>query len=206
LVKRESGLIQLLDPPFDTAPMNPGYIKGYVPGVRENGGQYTHAAVWTIMAFAALGDAKRAWELLTLINPLNHTKTAEEIAVYKAEPYVVAADVYGVAPHIGRGGWSWYTGSAGLFYRLIIESLLGITREANQLHIKPCIPKEWPNYTINYRAGETLYRIEITQNENAKNELKLDGVLQTGNSFAIVEDGQEHLVEMGMSNNKGTPS
>jgi len=198
LVKREAGLIQLLDPPFDTAPMNPGYIKGYVPGVRENGGQYTHAAVWTIMAFAALGDAKRAWELLTLINPLNHTKTAEEIAVYKAEPYVVAADVYGVAPHIGRGGWSWYTGSAGLFYRLIIESLLGITREADRLYIKPCIPKEWPNYTINYRAGETLYRIEITQNENAKNELRLDGVIQTGNSFAIVEDGKEHLVEMGM--------
>jgi len=206
LVKRESGLIQLLDPPFDTAPMNPGYIKGYVPGVRENGGQYTHAAVWTIMAFAALGDAKRAWELLTLINPLNHTKTAEEIAVYKAEPYVVAADVYGVAPHIGRGGWSWYTGSAGLFYRLIIESLLGITREGHQLHIKPCIPADWPNYTINYRAGETLYRIEITQNENAKNELRLDGVLQPENSFPVVDDGQEHLVEMGMSNNKSTPS
>ncbi|HOY21713.1 MAG TPA: glucoamylase family protein [Cellvibrio sp.] len=198
LVKRENGIIQLLDPPFDTAPMNPGYIKGYVPGVRENGGQYTHAAVWTIMAFAALGDSKRVWELLTLINPLNHTKTAEELAIYRAEPYVVAADVYGVAPHIGRGGWSWYTGSAGLFYRLIIESLLGITRAGNQLHIKPCIPTDWPSYAINYRAGETLYRIEITQHENAKNELRLDGVLQAENSFGIVEDGMEHLVEMGM--------
>jgi len=118
-------LIQLLDPPFDKSTLNPGYIKGYVPGVRENGGQYTHAAIWTVMAFAALGDSRRAWELFGLINPVNHAKSAQAIGVYKVEPYVVAADVYAVAPHTGRGGWTWYTGSAGWMYRLIVESLLG---------------------------------------------------------------------------------
>ncbi len=128
LVRRDSGLIQLLDPPFDKSALNPGYIKGYVPGVRENGGQYTHAAVWAAMAFAALGDGRRAWELLALINPLNHSRTAEAVAVYKVEPYVIAADVYAVRPHTGRGGWTWYTGAAGWYYRLIVESLLGLRR------------------------------------------------------------------------------
>jgi cyclic beta-1,2-glucan synthetase len=203
LVKRDHGLIQLLDPPFDKSAMNPGYIKGYVPGVRENGGQYTHAAVWTIMAFAALGDSKRAWELLTLINPLNHTKTAEALSIYKAEPYVVAADVYGVAPHIGRGGWSWYTGSAGLFYRLIIESLLGVTRVGNQLHINPCVPEDWPSYTINYRFGDTVYRIVIRQ-QPGQQELTLDGVLLATDYVELVDDRQEHLVELKGWNNNST--
>jgi cyclic beta-1,2-glucan synthetase len=195
LVKRDHGLIQLLDPPFDKSPMNPGYIKGYVPGVRENGGQYTHAAVWAIMAFAALGDSKRAWELLTLINPLNHTNTTGALNIYKAEPYVVAADVYGVAPHIGRGGWSWYTGSAGLFYRLIVESLLGITRVGNQLHINPCIPEDWPSYRINYRFHETTYRIVISQ-QAGKPELKLDGAVQSKPYLDLINDGQAHDVEL----------
>jgi cellobiose phosphorylase len=113
LVRRADGLIQLLNPPFDKSNLDPGYIKGYVPGVRENGGQYTHAAIWTVMAFAAVGDARRAWERLAMINPVNHGSTAEAIATYKAEPYVVAADVYALSPHIGRVGWTWYTGSAG---------------------------------------------------------------------------------------------
>ena len=126
LVRREHNLIQLLDPPFDKSNLNPGYIKGYVPGVRENGGQYTHAAIWAAMAFAALGDSKRAWELLAIINPINHTTSPKDIATYKVEPYVVAADIYAVTPHTGRGGWTWYTGSAGWMYRLIVESLLGI--------------------------------------------------------------------------------
>jgi len=117
-------LIQLLDPPFDKSDLNPGYIKGYVPGVRENGGQYTHAAIWAAMAFAALGDGERAWDLLALINPLNHARSPEAIAIYKVEPYVVAADVYALSPHTGRGGWTWYTGSAGWMYRLFVESLL----------------------------------------------------------------------------------
>ncbi|HSW22666.1 MAG TPA: cyclic beta 1-2 glucan synthetase, partial [Burkholderiaceae bacterium] len=127
LVRDDAGLVQLLDPPFDRRGPNPGYITGYVPGVRENGGQYTHSAVWAAMAFAALGDAARAWQVMDLINPLHHGASAEAVATYKIEPYVVAADVYSVAPHTGRGGWSWYTGSAGWMYRLVVESLLGLT-------------------------------------------------------------------------------
>jgi cellobiose phosphorylase len=124
LVRREHSLVQLLDPPFDKTDLNPGYIKGYVPGVRENGGQYTHAAIWTAMAYAKLGDNKKAWEILNMINPVNHAKSPEEIFKYKVEPYVMAADVYALDPHIGRGGWTWYTGSAGWMYRLIVESLI----------------------------------------------------------------------------------
>jgi cellobiose phosphorylase len=125
LINRDKGLIQLLEPPFDKADMDPGYIKGYVPGVRENGGQYTHAAIWMVMAFAKIGDHHHTWELLNMINPINHGKSAEGIATYKVEPYVMAADVYGVHPHTGRGGWTWYTGSAGWMYQLIIHSFLG---------------------------------------------------------------------------------
>jgi cellobiose phosphorylase len=124
LVRRDHALIQLLDPPFDKSNMNPGYIKGYVPGVRENGGQYTHAAIWAAMAFAALGDSRRAWELLRMINPVNHGSSPERIVTYKVEPYVVAADVYALSPHIGRGGWSWYTGSR-LDVSTIVESFCG---------------------------------------------------------------------------------
>ncbi len=141
LVQKEVGIIQLLEPPFDKLDLNPGYIKGYVPGVRENGGQYTHAAIWMIMAFAKLGNNKRLWELLRMINPINHSNTSEKMAIYKVEPYVLAADVYARAPHAGRGGWTWYTGSAGWMYRLIIESFLGLQREANKLKFSPCIPQ-----------------------------------------------------------------
>ncbi len=137
LVRRDHGLIQLLDPPFDKSALNPGYIKGYVPGVRENGGQYTHGAIWAAMAFASLGDARRAWELLAMINPVNHAGSPEAIATYKVEPYVVAADVYAVPPHTGRGGWTWYTGSAGWMYRLIVESLLGLRLEEDKLRLCP---------------------------------------------------------------------
>ncbi len=140
LVRHDHGLIQLLDPPFDKSDLDPGYIRGYVPGVRENGGQYTHAAIWTAMAFAALGDSRRAWELTSMINPVNHGVSAQAVAIYKVEPYVVAADVYAVAPHTGRGGWTWYTGSAGWMYRLIVESLLGLKLEGDKLHITPCLP------------------------------------------------------------------
>jgi cellobiose phosphorylase len=135
LVRRDLGLIQLLDPPFDTSTLNPGYIKGYVPGVRENGGQYTHAAIWMVMAFAALGDTERTWELFEMINPINHGKTNEDVATYKVEPYVMAADVYASPQHEGRGGWTWYTGSAGWMYQLIVESLLGLSLEIDKLKI-----------------------------------------------------------------------
>ena len=199
LVRRESGLVQLLHPPFDKSAMNPGYIKGYVPGVRENGGQYTHAAVWAAMAFAALGDSKRAWELLGLINPVNHSKTDEAVGIYKAEPYVVAADVYGVAPHTGRAGWTWYTGSAGWLYRLILESLLGVKRSADSLQIEPCMPEEWKTYSLSYRYLNTVYRVVVvrTSLEGAPGiRTSLDGVELENGRIPLVDDQREHLVEV----------
>lgn len=204
LVRRGSGhgdgLVQLLDPPFDKAPMNPGYIKGYVPGVRENGGQYTHAAVWAAMAFSRLGDTRRAWELMEIINPVNHTLTGAGVDIYKTEPYALAADVYALAPHTGRGGWTWYTGAAGWFYRLIVESLLGLQRTADRLRIAPCIPVEWPGYTLDYRYGSTVYHIEVTQTLIATGastlQLSLDGIVQDEEGIALTDDDVTHKVEV----------
>jgi cellobiose phosphorylase len=199
LVRRDRGIVQLLDPPFDESTLNPGYIKGYVPGVRENGGQYTHAAVWASMAFAELGDSRRAWELLSLINPLRHSRTEQAVDVYKAEPYVVAADVYAVAPHTGRGGWTWYTGSAGWLYRLIVESLLGLKREGNWLQIKPCMPEEWKAFSLNYRFGDTAFRIAVVRTSEAGAadvRTTLDGVLLAEAGIPLVDDQREHIVEV----------
>ncbi len=198
LVRRDDKIIQLLDPPFDKSDQNPGYIRGYVPGVRENGGQYTHAAIWTAMAFAKMGDAQRAWELTQMINPINHAKTAHDVARYKVEPYVIAADVYAVAPHVGRGGWSWYTGSAGWMYRLILESLLGLKREGNTLSITPCMPANWPGYSLNYRYRETMYRIVVARSSEADGAypIKVDGREQAGEMIALRDDQQEHVVEV----------
>lgn len=198
LVRRDDKLIQLLDPPFDKSNMNPGYIKGYVPGVRENGGQYTHAAIWATMAFAQMGDSKRAWELMDLINPLNHGCNAQQVATYKTEPYVVAADVYAVDPHIGRGGWTWYTGSAGWLYRLILESLLGLTREGDQLKIVPCIPQSWTTYSIDYCFGSTHYQIVIKQILADANHIEI-GMTLDGNSLPapyipLIDDQLDHKV------------
>src|SRR3989344_5033086 len=167
LVRRDHALIQLLDPPFDKSPLNPGYIKGYVPGVRENGGQYTHAAIWAAMAFARLGDRRRAWELLAMINPVNHGRTPEGVATYKVEPYVAAADVYALTPHTGRGGWTWYTGSAGWMYRLIVESLLGLRLEVDKLYFAPCLPADWKTFKMHYRYRETVYYIVVSQTRAA---------------------------------------
>jgi cellobiose phosphorylase len=198
LVRREHGLIQLLDPPFDTSGLNPGYIKGYVPGVRENGGQYTHAAIWAAMAFARQGDAKRAWEVFDMINPVNHARTPEETTLYKGEPYVVAADVYGAPPHTGRGGWTWYTGSAAWMYRLIVESLLGLSLEGERLRITPCPHPQWSQFTVHYRFRETVYHITMSQFKGKKNEisLTLDDVVQTGHTIALVDDHQEHWIKV----------
>ena len=198
LVRRDHGLIQLLDPPFDKSALNPGYIKGYVPGVRENGGQYTHGAIWTAMAFAALGDSRRAWELFALINPVNHASSPAKIATYKVEPYVAAADVYAVAPHTGRGGWTWYTGSAGWLYRLIIESLLGLSLEVDKLSVRPCLPAEWESYKIHYRFRETLYHITVIQFSGASQPtgVTVDGAAQRDDVIALVDDRQEHTVEV----------
>lgn len=200
LVRRDQGLIQLLDPPFDTSDLNPGYIKGYVPGVRENGGQYTHAAIWAAMAFAALGD-QRAWELFSMINPVNHARSPEAMATYKVEPYVVAADVYAVSPHTGRGGWTWYTGSAGWLYRLIIESLLGLRLEVDTLQIAPCLPADWRGFTVCYRYRETVYFITVTQRVEGQGETKVtvDGVAQLKPAIPLVDDRREHVVEVRLS-------
>ncbi len=198
LVRREAGLVQLLDPPFDKTPQDPGYIRGYVPGVRENGGQYTHAAIWATMAFARLGDHQRAWELLRMIDPGRHGNTPEAIARYKVEPYVVAADVYAVVPHTGRGGWTWYTGSAGWMYRLVIESLLGIHLEGKQLRIAPCIPTDWPDYRVRYRHGDTVYRIHVRQSRQAgeRSRLSIDGVEQQGLVVPLGGEQGAHDVEV----------
>jgi cellobiose phosphorylase len=202
LVRPEAMLVQLLDPPFDRRGPDPGYIAGYLPGVRENGGQYTHAAVWAAMAFAALGDAPRAWQLMDMINPLNHGRTAQEVAVYQVEPYVVAADVYSMPPHTGRGGWSWYTGSAGWMYRLVVESLLGlhlrIDDEGAWLDIVPCVPAQWDGYAVDYCFRHTMYQLEIVLSADAADAtpLELDGVAQPPGALALVDDGRTHRVRV----------
>jgi cellobiose phosphorylase len=199
LVRRDAGLIQLFDPPFDKSPLNPGYIKGYIPGVRENGGQYTHAAIWTALAFALMGESERAWELFALLNPIHHGGTPRQIATYKVEPYVVAADVYAVAPHLGRGGWTWYTGSAGWMYRLLIETLLGVNLEGDQLRLAPRPPKTWTTFKIHYRYRQTVYHITITRlaaDAADANLLSLDGQEISGKTIPLRDDRQEHAVEM----------
>ena len=202
LVRRDTRVVQLLDPPFDQKGPNPGYISGYVPGVRENGGQYTHSAIWAAMAFAAQGDSRRAWELFDLINPLRHASDAAGVATYKVEPYVVSADVYSVAPHTGRGGWSWYTGSAGWMVQLILESLLGLHLDVNatgaRLVITPCLPAEWHGYSVRYRYRNTVYEIEVVvavvdQGSVAKaGTLTVDGVAYEGNVLALADDRVPH--------------
>ena len=198
LVRRKDHLIQLFDPPFDKSTMNPGYIKGYVPGVRENGGQYTHAAIWTVMAFAAQRDHKRAWELLNLINPIRHGDSAEAISTYRVEPYVIAADIYAVPPHTGRGGWTWYTGSAGWAYRLILESLLGVHLEGAKLRFAPCLPADWPTCKIHYRYRDTVHHITIIQTNplGSITRVTLDGVDQPDMTLPLLDDRHEHFAEI----------
>ena len=198
LVKREAGLIQLLDPPFDRGTLDPGYIKGYVPGVRENGGQYTHAAVWATMAFAAMGDARRAWELQRMISPIYHGSGDARIDIYKVEPYVIAADVYYGAPHQGRGGWTWYTGSAGWMYRLIMESLLGLRVEGESLYIEPVLPPDWKDYTLSYRHRETDYQILVHASDGnaGPRRILLNGEPIEGDRLPLVDDGGEHHVDI----------
>ena len=196
LVDRDAHLIRLLDPPFDHSDPSPGYIQGYVRGVRENGGQYTHAAVWAAMAFAAQGDSQRAWELFDMLNPIQHAKSAQVIDVYQAEPYVVAGDVYALPPHVGRGGWSWYTGSSGWLYRLILESLLGLQVEADTLRLCPSLPPQWDGYTLSDRHRTTLYRIHVMPRAAVDTSASwtVDGWAIGGNSLHLIDDGAEHTV------------
>ncbi|TAA45579.1 glycoside hydrolase family 94 protein [Pseudoxanthomonas winnipegensis] len=196
LVKPEAGIIQLLDPPFDRHGPDPGYIRGYVPGVRENGGQYTHAAVWTVMAFAELGQVERAWQLLEMINPIHHARDAQGVARYRVEPYVMAADVYAVGDHAGSGGWTWYTGSAGWMYRLLLESLLGLRREGEMLTLEPRVPAGWETFSLQYAAGQATYAITVRYGEAAAPSLSVDGVRQRGNRFALHDDGAVHQVQI----------
>jgi cyclic beta-1,2-glucan synthetase len=196
LVRRGDGLVALLDPPFNSSTPNPGYIKGYVPGIRENGGQYTHAAIWAAIAFVELGENKLAWQLFSIINPINHGRTHAAINTYKIEPYVIAGDVYSVAPHTGRGGWSWYTGSAGWMYRLIIESLLGLQlEEGRQLRLTPQLPANWDSFILDYRYGETVYRIAIYRGTVGES-IQLDGVELDRNIIPLLDDRQLHHIEV----------
>jgi cellobiose phosphorylase len=202
LVRREARLIQLFDPPFDKSAMEPGYIKGYVPGVRENGGQYTHAAIWTIMAFAQAGESARAWELFKLINPILHAQAPPDVARYKVEPYVIAADVYSLPPHTGRGGWTWYTGSAGWMYRLILETLLGVELAVDELRFTPKVPLDWRTFKLDYRHRETLYHLtflNVSGGWKVPPKIFLDGNEQPGSALKLMDDHQEHFVEVKFS-------
>ena len=199
LVRPEDGLIALLSPPFDRTIHDPGYIRGYPPGIRENGGQYTHAALWAIWAFAQLGDGDRAGELFHMISPISHSDAAEKVRTYRVEPYVVAADIYSVPPHNGRGGWTWYTGSASWMYRLGTEMILGLRRRGEVLHISPCIPGAWRTFTAQYRFGESVYHIRVENPHGAQHGVKqitLDGAPLAEKAVPLNPDGRTHQVEV----------
>jgi cyclic beta-1,2-glucan synthetase len=161
LVRPDDQILLLFTPPFNKTPRDPGYIKGYPPGIRENGGQYTHAAIWAAWAMAQMGDGNRAEAMFRLLNPIYHSDTPQKAELYRVEPYVIAADVYGAPPHTGRGGWTWYTGSSGWMYRLGIEAILGIHREGEYLRIDPCIPREWTGYEMTFLYQQAVYRIQV---------------------------------------------
>jgi cyclic beta-1,2-glucan synthetase len=197
LVDEDAGLLMLLTPPFDKTPKDPGYIKGYLPGVRENGAQYTHAALWAVLATALRGDHNRAFELYQMINPLTHARTAEEVATYKVEPYVVAADVYTAKGQLGRGGWTWYTGSASWMYRVGLEGILGLKKRGDTLYIEPRAPSAWKEYSIEYRHGSSVYVIVVRNEDGATSEaveVKVDGNVSPGGGIKLVDDGARHEV------------
>ena len=198
LVDRKQALVKLFDPPFDKVFPSPGYIKGYVPGVRENGGQYTHAAVWAAIAFAVLGDKKRAWELLNMINPVHHSDTADKCAVYKVEPFVMAADVYTSVGLIGRGGWTWYTGSASWMYQLIVKHLLGIRLKVDRIYFEPCLPEGWSSWKLHYRYRETFYHITFACSGSSDRitSIEVDGVAQKEMVVRLIDDRVAHSVEV----------
>ena len=194
LVLPESRVALLFKPPFDKTHLEPGYIKGYPAGIRENGGQYTHAAVWSVMALAKLGEGDDATRLFAMLNPINHARTRADILTYKVEPYVVAADIYATAPHVGRGGWTWYTGSAGLMQRAGIESILGLHVQGSSLRLAPCIPRTWPGFEVTLRHGSATYEIRVENpdgRESGVRTAKLDGKAIDGRPLIIplIDDG-----------------
>jgi cellobiose phosphorylase len=202
LVDPDARLIRLFAPPFDGTVMDPGYIRGYVPGVRENGGQYTHAAIWAAIAMARLRKADEAWRLFSLLNPIRRADSPQRASTYKVEPYVMAADVYSAKGHEGRGGWTWYTGSAAWMYRLLVEELLGLRLEVDTLSFSPLLPPEWGGYTLHYRYRNTFYHIRIvkagSQPWNVR-RVVLDDAEQGDSKIHLVDDGHEHnaIVEVG---------
>ena len=202
LVKPKEHLILLFKPPFDQGPLQPGYIKGYIPGVRENGGQYTHAATWVVKALAMLGRGDSAYEVFNILNPVGCADTPEAVQRYGGEPYVIAADVYSRAPNVGRAGWTWYTGSSAWLYRVGLEDILGFDRRGDKLFLHPCLPSYWPEVTITWRFGRSIYKIRIdnaTGSHAGTRKIKLDGTQIEGNGVPISDAGGEHeiVVEMG---------
>jgi cyclic beta-1,2-glucan synthetase len=196
LVREEVGIL-LLTPPFDRTDKDPGYIKGYLPGVRENGAQYTHAALWAVLATAMEGDGERAFALFQLLNPLERTRTPEGVATYQAEPYVVAADVYSAKGHVGRGGWTWYTGSAGWMYRVALETILGFTRRGDGFRMDPRVPSGWPEFRLEYRHGGAVYEVVVERPHAARSgaqEVVLDGRVLDGEWIGLADDGARHAV------------
>ena len=201
LIRRGDGIVLLFTPPFDKGSLKPGYIKGYIPGVRENGAQYTHAAIWVTMAYATLGDGDKVGELFALLNPINHASTRAGLHKYKVEPYVAAGDVYDIEKHTGRGGWTWYTGSAGWMYRAALESMLGFHLKGDVLRIEPCIPRGWPDFEIDYRRGKTLYQIRVKNPLGICRgvaEVSLDGKSLSSNEIPLTSDEQVHKVNVVM--------
>ncbi|MCA1734774.1 MAG: hypothetical protein LC739_01255 [Actinobacteria bacterium] len=200
LVRRGDGLVLLFTPPFDNWNVDPGYIKGYVPGVRENGGQYTHAAIWAVIAFAILRDGDRAGELFSILNPINHGSTRAGIYRYKVEPYVAAADVYSEAPHAGRGGWTWYTGSAGWMYRAGVEWILGFRLRGERLRLDPCIPRGWRGFEVTFRYHSATYQIAVENPDGVCQGVKaltVDGIeLDPTDDVGLVSDGATHSVRV----------
>ncbi|HEV8455446.1 MAG TPA: glucoamylase family protein [Gemmatimonadales bacterium] len=197
LVREDARLLMLLTPPFDKTPKDPGYIKGYLPGVRENGAQYTHAALWAVLATALRGNGDRAFELYQMLNPLTHARTPEEVATYKVEPYVVAADVYTAEGQLGRGGWTWYTGAASWMYRVGLEGILGFRKRGDTLFIEPRAPASWPEYTIEYRYGKSVYVIAVRSDGNGAGEpleVTIDGRVSEAPGIPLVDDGERHTV------------
>jgi cyclic beta-1,2-glucan synthetase len=205
LVRRGDGLVLLFTPPFDRTPLEPGYIKGYPPGIRENGGQYTHGAIWSAIAFAMLGDGDKAAELFSMLNPINRSSTSAAIQRYKVEPYVVSADVYSEPPHVGRGGWTWYTGSAGWMYRAGLEWILGFRVQGVMLLLNPCVPKAWQGFNIVYRYRSARYEIAVENPSGVSRgvtSLTLDGVAQPTPQpgaparVSLADDGATHQVRV----------
>jgi cyclic beta-1,2-glucan synthetase len=200
LLRRDERLLLLFAPPFDRTPLDPGYIKGYVPGIRENGGQYTHAAAWSVVAFAMLGEGGKAVELFNLLSPIHHASSRASVDRYKGEPYAVAADVYSQPPHVGRGGWTWYTGAAGWLHRAGLERILGFRKQGDALCIDPCIPRVWQHFKIRYRHGSSLYQIAVVNPEGVSrgvSRISLDGKrLAKGALVPLHDDGKEHRVEV----------